>query len=262
MTSAHSMQFRCAAERRRRLRLRAVSLVLCLFSCGCSTKEKLQEPHSLQSPYEHTQLWAVAPFNNESGVSIVKPDRIADLFVEQLEQVSGVRTIAVNRVLLAMHRLELRSIATSRDAVSVMNALGVDGLIVGTVTAYDPYPPPKLGAAIQLYRRESMTQTMAVDPVKITRASSEEPVAPGAVSGAGPIAQASGVYDAKNHHTLQQLDEFAAGRTEPDSAHGKRIYLMNMELYTQFVAYRLIHDLLDHEHNRLNPPPASQPIQR
>ena len=33
--------------------------------------------------------------------------------------------------------------------------------------------------------------------------------------------------------------------SEPGSAYGKRIYLASMEMYTQFVAYRLLHDLLE-----------------
>ena len=68
-----------------------------------------------------------------------------------------------------------------------------------------------------------------------------------------PTAQASGVFDAKNHHTLAQLAEYASGRTLPDSAFGADAYLMTMELYTQFVCYRLIHDLLEDQRIRQMP---------
>jgi hypothetical protein len=236
-------------------------IILALTLAGCASKERLEAPGVLASPYGQPRLFAVAPLHNESGVSIVKPDRVADLFLEQLEEVRGVDTVPVNRVLSAMQRLDMRSVSSPRDAYSLMNTLGVDGLIVGTVTAYDPYPPPKLGAAVQLYLRERPAAWSSIDPIVITRAPTERPTlpAPGALSDSAPAAQAAGVFDARNHQTLAELESYAAGRVEPGSPHGSRIYLMSMEMYTQFVAYRLISELLESERSRLNQPPATQP---
>lgn len=263
MTSAQSMQPKLPSIGRSRLRAPLLAIVAALLPllCGCSLfKEKLHPPLALASPYERRQLWAVAPFANESGISIVKPDRIADVMAEQAEEIEGIDTVPVNRVILGMRRLEMRSINSPADATALMNALGVDGLIVGTVTAYDPYPPPKFGAAVQLYRRDMPRNGSRVDPVALTR-SSRERVSPGELPANGPIARASGVFDAKNHQTLMQLNEYAVGRTQPGAAYGSNVYLVNMELYTQFVAYRLLHDLLDTERARLNPP-ATQPQKR
>ena len=68
-----------------------------------------------------------------------------------------------------------------------------------------------------------------------------------------PSSQASGIFDAGNHQTLLWLNEYAASRSAPDSAYGQRIYLYRMDLYTQFAAYRLLHDLLASERARLLP---------
>ena len=255
MRTPHKLGLRCSS---------VGSALLCaliaIALCGCAGPEKLQQPAALTSPYERTQLWAVAPLANESGVSIVNSDRIADLFAEQAEQVHGINAVPVNRVILAMRKLDMQTVATPRHAFDLMNALGVDGLIVGTMTAYDPYQPLKLGAAIQLYRRERQHHASDIDPVELTRAPTERAL-PGMLSSDLPAAQASGIFDAANHATLAQLEEFAAGRTEPQSAYGKRIYLVNMEMYTQFVAYRLMHDLLQQERIRLTPT-ATQPSSR
>lgn len=256
MTSTHSMfpvigrLCFCAIAR-------AMALIapVVLTACG-PTRERLNQPTTLVAPYGQPQLWAVAPFLNESGVSIVKGDRIADIMTEQAEDIDGVATLPVNRVLAGMQRLQLRQITSPAEAMSLMNVLGVDGLIVGSVTAYDPYNPPKFGAAVQLWRRES-SRTAAIDPTSLTRSSSE-PASPGAMAVNEPAAQASGLFDASNHQVLAWLDQYAAGRTEPNSAYGKRIYLVNMELYTQFVAFRLLHDLLHVERMRLHPE-ATQP---
>ena len=68
-----------------------------------------------------------------------------------------------------------------------------------------------------------------------------------------PTAQAAGVFNAANHQTLERLSQYAGPRSVPDSAYGTDIYLVSMELYTQFVSYRLIHDLLAFERARLTP---------
>jgi hypothetical protein len=208
----------------------------------------------LTAPYERTQLWAVVPPINESGSSAVRTDRIADAFTEQTEEVQGINTVAVNRVIMAMRRLGLTSVTTPNDAHAMMNLLGVDGLIVGTVTAYDAYPPMKLGMAVQLFTREQ-PQTPQIDPVKLTRAPTElpPPGAPGAMNPLRPGAQAAGIFDASNHQTLMWLNEFASGRSQPKSAYGNDVYLVSMDLYTQFVAYRLMLNLLSAERARLIP---------
>lgn len=267
MTSAHSMKTSAASAGASILRryggwippvVAAFSLALLLLAAGCAAEPALEQPVTLVSPYERPQLWAVAPFANESGVSIVRGDRVADLFAQQAEEIRGIDVIPVNRVLLAMRRLEMPSIATPSDATHLMNVLGVDGLIVGTVTTYNPYQPPALGAAVQLYRAAQRSRS-DLDPVALTRAARDD-VRPGAMRDRGnggdrgrPAAQASGVFDASNHQVLRWLDEYSVGRVEPDGAYGPRIYLVNMELYTQFVAFRLMHDLLAHER------PAQQP---
>ena len=73
------------------------------------------------------------------------------------------------------------------------------------------------------------------------------------------MAQAAGVFEASNHQVLTWLDEDSTGRSEPGSPYGKDVYLVSMELYTQFVAYRLIHDLLAHEQTRIAPKAEEKP---
>lgn len=242
MTSAQSMQPGSAI---RRLRAAALLALIALVLGGCDSGEKLQDPVRLRSPYARPMIWAVAPLNNESGVSAVKPDQVADRFAEEIEQIDGIEAVPVNMVLKAMRQLQMRSIASPADARSVMNTLGVDGIIVGSITAYDPYPPPKFGASILLYRRDA-PGAGGLDPVALTRAPNEK-ASPGGLPDDAPAAQASGVYDGRDHQTLAQLHVYASGRIEPGSAFGERIYLNDMDLYTQFAAHRLLDDLLASE---------------
>lgn len=221
---------------------------------GCSTSPKLQTPTTLVSPYGERQVWAVAPFINESGVSIVAGDQVADAFTTEAEGIDGIDTLPVNRVIAAMRRLNLSAVTTPAQARMLLTALGADGLIVGTVTSYDPYQPPKFGAAIALFTTDAASSRF-IDPVQATRARTDD-VSPGALPSNAPAAQASGIYDAGSHETLSGLASYSAGRSEPSSAFGERIYLYRMDLYTQFAAYRLLHDLLQAEQARLLPAQA------
>lgn len=228
--------------------LAAVVLVGGLAS-GCG--HKLKQPDVLASPYPGVRLWAVAPLANESGVSAVDAYRVADLFTQQVQQVDGINTVPVNRVVLAMRHAGLEAVGSSADAMQLIHLLEVDALVVGTVTAWDPYPPPTLGMAVLLFAR-SGDHASGVDPRELVRATSSD-VAPGELGPPGAIAQAAGIFDGRNNETLAWLEAFATGRIEPDEPFGADVYLMDMELYTQFVSYRLIRDLLGFEQRRLTP---------
>jgi hypothetical protein len=209
---------------------------------GCDTEPKLIPPTRLASPLSERQLWAVAPFENESGVSVVDGARLADLFAQEAQQAQGIDLVPVNRVIAAMRHLRLPRVATAADAQALVQLLQVDGLIIGTVTAYDPYRPPILGLAVQLWISPRVTQT-AFNPRDLVTSSSGE-IAPAAMSPAQPTAQASGVFDASEHDTLLALRQYSVGRTEIESPYGSDGYLVNIELYTKFVSHRLMDALL------------------
>jgi hypothetical protein len=222
-----------------------VAFMLLISGCG----PRLEPPTVLAAPYEQPMLWGVAPFANESGVSVVDTARVADAFTAEAQQVRGVNTVPVNRVIAAMRELDMAAITSRADALTIMNLLALDGLIVGTVTAYDPYRPMTLGLAVELYSSPRILQT-DLDPRALAERTSGEP-SPGELGPRFPVAAAAGVFDAGNHATLMQLEAYAAGRSEPESAYGDDIYLVSMDLYTKFACHRLLHDLLANERARL-----------
>ncbi len=251
MTSAQLMSpgtFRCTAM---------VGLCIVLFGftppSGCTPRGRLTTPTTLSSPVARTRLWAVVPFANESGVSTVNTLRVADAFTQQLEQVRGIQMVAVNRVVNAMRIADIEAVTTPADALRLIETLNVDALVVGTVTAYNPYPPPTLGMAVQVFGRWSRSDVARFDPQALVRAPSDTTASMGDLGGPMAIAQASGVFDSRNNTTLGLLRKFATGRTMPDSPFGTEVYLMDIELYTQFVSYWLIHDLLAFERSGLSP---------
>ncbi|MCH2149018.1 MAG: hypothetical protein MK095_06245 [Phycisphaerales bacterium] len=222
-----------------------VGLPSCTARPGSSS---LQQAMQLRAPTGAPALWAVAPLANESGTTAVDRVHITDLLTEQLQQVQGINTVPVNRVLLAMQTLRIRSIATAEQASRIMDVLGIDGLVVGTITSWDPYQPPKLGLAVQLFTAMDAPAHVIPDPQSMRTATTETPQQP---APARAMAQAAGIWDASNHHTLATLQSYAQGRTRLNSAYGPDLHLVDMDLYTQFVAYQLVKKLLRDEQNRL-----------
>ena len=89
-------------------------------------------PTVLRAPYDSGRVWAVVPFANESGVSAVDGNMVADRFVAEVEQVDGVRCLPLNRTLAVMQQLGMTKISDIRQLYTLMRALQVDGILIGT----------------------------------------------------------------------------------------------------------------------------------
>ena len=157
-----------------RWRLPALAVAV-LVGVGCEgSPARIIEPTALTSPYPAPKLWAVAPFRNESGFSLVDGAAFADHLTRRLQQVQGIRVVPVNRVLAALAAERLEAVNSREAALRVMQTLDADGLVVGTLTAWDPYLPPKLGVICQLHSRHrydgSQLGRGAFDPLTLRTA--------------------------------------------------------------------------------------------
>jgi len=152
------------------LSLAALCVAVTLLG-GC---QKEQRVDAVKAPYEARQVFAVAPLRNESGSAYADGVRIADKITAQLALTKGLDTLPVNRVLSAMQALGLSAVTNKGDAIRLRQMLGVDGLVVGTITAYDPYEPPKLGLSLELYLDSRLVwQGSGFDTQKLSRSASD-----------------------------------------------------------------------------------------
>jgi hypothetical protein len=115
---------------------------------------------------------------------------------------------------------------------------------VPTVTAYDPYNPPKLGASLHLFRKPgSYARPANVDPRELVRRASP-PREQSVPSRQADSAQAVGVYDAANGSVREALFAYAKGRHDPLGPMGAGEYLASMDRFAGFVYHDLTDDLL------------------
>ena len=215
---------------------------------GCV--KPLAMPVVLKAPYETERVWAVVPFANESGVSQVDGMAVADRFVGEIEGVDGLRCLPLNRTLAAMRSLGLTSVRDLQQAYTLMRTLQADGLVLGTVTDWDPYKPLRFGAAIEVVSAGGGAQNRPLDLSELTMPTAESTGAAGAGTRA-EISQASRIFDGRNQETLADLERYASGRANPDSGMGARAYEVRIDLFSRFGAFMLTRDLLEQEAARL-----------
>lgn len=216
-------------------------MVLVAVLTGCQHEKPYGMEEQLMLPGRKAQTWAVAPAVNISGQK-VDPLLQADLVYQQLQQVHGLTVVPVNRVVEVYASLHLESVQSQEQADLVCRLLGCDALLVPTVTAYDPYNPPKFGVALQLFLRGGTVQTSGVDPRELARRASPSPTQE--LPANGSFVQVVGMFDAANGTVRRQLLEYAQGRNDPTGPFGANEYLVSMDRYCGFAYWTLVSELL------------------
>lgn len=212
---------------------------------GCEEKiPPYGTERQLALPTTHRQAWAIAPVLDLSGQQI-DPILQSDLVYQQLQTVHGLTVIPVDRVVEVFVGLKIEKIQTEEQAQLVCELLGCDALLVTSVTAYDPYNPPKVGASMQLFARNGTfaQQASHVDARELARRASP-PEDQEALPQTGSFLQAVGMYDAANGSVRDALMEYAQGRNDPVGPLKSKEYLMSIDRYAGFAYHQLIGDLL------------------
>jgi len=229
---------------------------------GCDYRGAAGRDQRPSAPYAQRQVWAVAPLRNESGSRFADGVSVADDLTQQLTLVRGIDTLPVNRVLAAMQSLQLSAVTTKDEALRLRQALGADALLAGTLTAWDPYDPPKIGVAVELYL-DPAHPTGSFDTRRLTWAGTEDGTIPGRgyQSPDQPVSAVSGFYDAADPVTRDALEDYGKRRGihEGKFEHNARMYRISMDLYSEFVSHQVCSRLLGSERVRLTPTePAEQ----
>ncbi len=248
MTSAQAMLRRCIV---------ASTAALAAILAGCLHRgPALTPPHVTVSPYDTEQgdvLWAVAPLRNEAGTLQADVLSMSDRLVAAVEEVEGVRAVPLNRTLEAMRALRLdEGVRTPGDARKLAQAMGVDGVLVGSLTAWEPYTP-ELGLSLALFARPGALADggpTEVDPRDLT--ASPTGTVPRADRFADrPVSSISEHLDGKNNQVLLDVQRYAEGRADPASALNWRRYVKSMDLYQEFAAHYAVERLMQAEWSRL-----------
>jgi len=130
-------------------------LLLCcgllVGAAGCSLvlPEVAQQP-VIRNPFPQLSRVAVAPFFNHSDEPTADGREVAMAYFAELQATPGFEVVPLGVVEEAIiaHRIDLNGPGEARRLAQI---LGVDVVVVGAVTDYSPYYPPRLGLHVEWY---------------------------------------------------------------------------------------------------------------
>src|SRR5262249_46271315 len=117
--------------------------------CGLILPDVSHEP-VVHNPFPQLNKVAVAPFFNLSNEPTVDGRKFALAYFAELQAVPGFEVVPLGVVETAI--IENRvNLANPGEARRLANILGVDAVVVGSVTDYTPYYPPRCGLHVEWY---------------------------------------------------------------------------------------------------------------
>jgi hypothetical protein len=228
--------------RRQLYRTSRVALVAGLgvlaWGCGPQGAAPVRVPNAYLGPL----TVAVAPALNFSGSTDFDRAALADMMASELGSVVGVEVIPVSRVLAALGQEGREEIASPAHALDLVDRLGADAILVFAVTEYEPYHPPIVGIAAQLYGARRVSASGRVDPVRLSRQarSFETAFSPETF---GPLAQSEYVFDASHKNTEDDIKAFAKAREAGDSPFGWSLYVQSQRHFVRYCCHRTLQRL-------------------
>ena len=108
----------------------------------------------VHNPFPQLNKVAVAPFFNQSNEPTVDGRKFALAYFAELQAVPGFEVVPLGVVETAIIENQV-NLANPGEARRLANILGVDAVVVGSVTDYTPYYPPRCGLHVEWYAANS-----------------------------------------------------------------------------------------------------------
>ena len=139
------------------------AILFCLLTSGCVVVRM-----DVTNPLPGMSKIAIVPFFNQSAERAADGRRFAEAYFAELQKVPGyqVLPIGVTETAITKHQLEMNG---PNDVLKLADLLHVDAVVVGTVTDYSPYYPPRVGLNVQWYSPGQWTFTPGVQTDQYAR---------------------------------------------------------------------------------------------
>ena len=129
-------------------RLLITSLLLLLG--GCKFLPEISRQPVFHNPFPQLSKIAVAPFYNHSTEATVDGRQFALAYFSELQAIPGYEVIPVGIVELKMRQHGI-TLATPAEARKLAQLLEVDAIVIGAVTDFSPYYPPRVAMQVEWY---------------------------------------------------------------------------------------------------------------
>ncbi|MEX2176031.1 MAG: hypothetical protein WD872_16840 [Pirellulaceae bacterium] len=134
----------------RRFALLALLASAALWLSGCAVFPDRRVEPQYHNPFPQLHRVAVLPFYNQSAEPTVDGEAIALTYYNALQDIPGfeVMPVGVAKQLMVASGIEPRM---GSDFQKLARMMGVDAVLVGSVTEFSPYYPPRIGLAVDWY---------------------------------------------------------------------------------------------------------------
>jgi hypothetical protein len=128
----------------------AISTLLALLLSGCAAVPDRHVQPVFHNPFPQLHKVAILPFFNQSNEPTVDGDAIALAYYNELQAIQGFEVMPVGVAKRFLEASRIRPV-TGSDFQELARLMRVDAVIVGSVTEYSPYYPPRMGLSVDWY---------------------------------------------------------------------------------------------------------------
>lgn len=231
--------------------MRKLKAALCLLLPGLALLPGCAWLHATDyftypdNPFPQLRTVAVVPFvlpaQPESKDPTMDSVAVADLFASELVQVGNLGKVIRPAEVQAYLRKEGLAITTVQDVIQLARGLKVDSVILGAVTEYDPYYPPRVGLAVQFFATHQVQRSHAVDVDKLLHAGHYKIVQVSPSESVHLLASLEEVYDSHRETTRWKIGGWELVHHGSDRAFvDEERILRVMPLYLRFASFDVI----------------------
>jgi hypothetical protein len=126
-------------------------IVILLGTPGCSLiLPDVSHQAVIHNPFPQLNKVAIAPFFNQSDEKTVDGRKFALAYFAELQTVPGFEVVPLGVVEEAIIENQV-DLSRPSEARRLAQILGVDAVVIGSVTDYTPYYPPRCGMRVEWY---------------------------------------------------------------------------------------------------------------
>lgn len=117
---------------------------------GCNFLPEVSHQPTVHNPFPQLARVAVAPFFNLSTEPTLDTIQVANAYFNELQLIQGFEVVPVGQVETEIRRQHM-TLNCPADARRLAQLLHVDAIVIGAITDYSPYYPPRMGIQVEWY---------------------------------------------------------------------------------------------------------------
>ncbi len=140
-------------DRSRYLNASRLMMAIGLLTAGCSLFPQVRHARTLHNPFPQLKVVAVLPFYNQSNDPTLNGLAVAEAYYGELQAIPGfeVLPVGVARNLYLEYSRVRGEPHSGDDFQRLAQFMGVEALVVGSITDFDPYYPPRMALSVNWY---------------------------------------------------------------------------------------------------------------